>query len=325
MGKCHPAGWHQSELKLRTPSVGRDRALRDHAMPTVGIIAAGAASAVEGFKAGMRECGFFDKENIRYRVRVAHGASAKLSTFATEMVETAVDLIAVVGAVTARAAQEATTHIPIVYAVVVDPISDGLASTAGKPLGNTTGITTFDPDQARTQQSLLRSIKPRLARIALLADTNVSDCLVNANALAAEEAGLRTQVLHVSGPDPDFEKVFAAMRHDGAEALVVLEHPINGANAAIIAKLALSNGLPTIMAREQANAGGLFSYGTRLSLAAHQMARLAGRILRAEKPCSVAIEVVHRRELVVNMATARGLGLTVPPDIRDRALAVLNY
>jgi putative ABC transport system substrate-binding protein len=293
-------------------------------MPTVAIIAAGAASAVEGFKAGMRECGFIDKQNIRYEVRVAHGASAKLSTFAVEMVETSVDLIAVVGAVTARAAQEATTHIPIVYAVVVDPISDGLASTAGKPLGNMTGITTFDPDQARTQQSLLRSINPRLARIALLADASVSDCLANANTLAAEEAGLITQVVHISGPDPHFEKAFAAMRHGGTEALVVLEHPVNGANATKIAKLALSNGFPTIMAREQANAGGLFSYGTRLSHAAHQMARLASRILRGEKPCSVAIEVLHRRELVVNMATARGLGLTVPPDIRDRALKVLD-
>lgn len=293
-------------------------------MPTVGIMAAGAAGPVEGFKAGMRECGFVEGQNIRFEARVAHGASAKLACFASELVRASVDLIAVIGAVTARAAQEATTHIPIVYAVVVEPVSDGLATPLGKPCGNMTGMTTFDSNQARMQLSLLRSIKPGLARIAFLADAGVSDCLANANTLAAEEGGLRSQILRIAGPNPDLESAFAAMRKGEAQALLVLEHPINGANAARIAEFSLVNRLPTILAREQAGAGGLLSYGTSLSHAAHEMARHASRILRGDEPSDLPIESFNRPELVVNLRTARSLGVVVPPDVLERAVQVLE-
>src|SRR5689334_1219859 len=146
-------------------------------MPTVGIMAAGAPEPVENFKAGMRDSGFFDGQTVRYELRVAHGALDKLRVFAHELVRARVDLIAAIGAVTARAAREATRDIPIIYAVVVDPVSDGLALPSGQPHGNMTGITTYDPDQARTCITLLRSVKPDLARIAFLADSGVSDCL----------------------------------------------------------------------------------------------------------------------------------------------------
>jgi putative ABC transport system substrate-binding protein len=107
--------------------------------------------------------------------------------------------------VTARAARKVTRDIPIVYAVVVDPVSDGLATVSRQPLGNMTGMTTYDPDQARMHIALLRSVKPNLARIALLADSGVSNCLVQAHSHAMQEAGLRPQVVRIAGPDPDLK------------------------------------------------------------------------------------------------------------------------
>jgi putative ABC transport system substrate-binding protein len=230
-------------------------------MPTVGIMAAGTPGPVENFKAGMRDCGFIEGETVRYELRVAHGDCDRLFGFAGELVRASVDLIAVVGAVTARAARKATRDIPIVYAVVVDPVRDGLATVSRQPLGNMTGMTTYDPDQARMHIALLRSVKPDLARIALLADSGVSNCLVQAHSRAMQEAGVRPQVVRIAGPDPDLIGAFAAMQREGADALVVLEHPVNGANAARIAELALARCLPTGVARAQADAGGLFGYG----------------------------------------------------------------
>jgi putative tryptophan/tyrosine transport system substrate-binding protein len=118
-------------------------------MPTVGIMAAGTPGPVENFKAGMHDRGFIEGHTVRYELRVARGDSDRLAGFAGELVRTPVDLIAVVGAVTARAARRATRNIPIVYAVVVDPVTDGLSTISRQPLGNMTGMTTYDPDQAR--------------------------------------------------------------------------------------------------------------------------------------------------------------------------------
>ena len=293
-------------------------------MPTVGIMAAGAPDPVKNFKAGMRESGFVDGQTVRYELRVAHGALDKLPGFAGELVRARVDLIVVIGAVTARAAREATKDVPIVYAVVVDPVSDGLAGLLGQPVGNMTGITTYDPDQARMSIAFLKSVRPDLARVAFLADSGVSECLVQANTLATQEAGLRAQVLRIAGPDPDLAGAFAILQGEKADALVVLEHPVNGANAARIAELSRALRLPTVMARAQADAGGLFSYGTSLSDAAYQMAQSARRILHGAEPSDLPVETFHRPELVVNLRTARSLDLTVPPEILSRAARVIE-
>lgn len=272
----------------------------------------------------MHEAGFVEGTTVRYELRGGHGASNKLVAFAEELVRASVDLIAVVGAVTARAAREATRDIPIVYAVVVDPVSDGLATSAGLPLGNMSGITTFDPNQAGVCVALLRSVKPNLTRIAVLADGTVSECLVRANILAVQEAGLCAHVQNIDGLNPDFVGAFTAMQHQGAQALIVLEHPVNGANAARIAELALTYGLPAVLARAQAEAGGLFSYGTSLRGAAYQMARYATRILRGSQIGDLPVQTFHCPELVINLRTARYLGLTVPSDVLSRAMHVIE-
>jgi putative tryptophan/tyrosine transport system substrate-binding protein len=322
MGCGHPQGRHQGQLI--TPAQTQEVLNLCNRMPTVGIMAVGTPGPVEDFKAGMRDDGFIEGHTVRYELRVAHGDSDRLAGFAEELVRASVDLIAVIGAVTARAARKATRDIPIVYAVVVDPVTDGLSTASRHPLGNMTGMTTYDPDQARMQIELLRSVKPDLARIALLADIGVSDCLMHAHLHAMQEAGVRPQVVRIAGSDPDLIGAFAAMQREGADALVGLEHPVNGANAARIAELALACGLPTGVARAQADAGALFGYGTSLGAAAYQMAGYASRILRGTVPNDLPVETFHCPELVINMRTARRLGLTLPPDMLSRAVCLID-
>jgi putative ABC transport system substrate-binding protein len=289
---------------------------------TIGIIASGAPGPIDCFKAGMRDHGFIEGETVRYEERIAHGDAARFPGFAREMVKASVDLIAAVGAIAARAAQSTAADIPIVYGVVVEPVEDGFATATGKALDNMTGITTFDDDQAGTNVALLRAVKGDIARVAILADSNVSTCLVQANARALEDVGLSFDVFPVSGLNPDLASTFARMR--GCDSLVVLEHPVNGANAQRIAELALAHHLPTVVARTQADEGGLFGYGTNLRAAAYQMADYARRILSGALPGELPINSFHRAELVVNMRTARKLGLTVPISLLDRAIAVID-
>jgi putative tryptophan/tyrosine transport system substrate-binding protein len=285
----------------------------------VGIMAAGGAPPVARFKDGMRERGLAEGENVVFHERIAHGDATRLAGFAQDMARLRVDLIAAVGAVTARAARAASTEIPIVYSVVVEPAGDDLASLSGDPLPNMTGVTTFDDGQAAAQIALLRSVKPDLSRIAYLADAAVSDCLRSASMRAAQEAGLHAIVVRVAGPEPDLQMAFAKMQEDGTQALVALENPIIGVNAAQIAERALSQNLPALLALEQAGAGGLLSYGTSLGQAAHRMAWQASRLLDGDAATELPIETLRRPDLVVNMRTARRLGLTIPPEVLRRA------
>lgn len=293
-------------------------------MPTIGVMVAGTFGPIESFKAGLSELGFAEEQNIRFKLRVAEDDLDRLPAMAAELVRSNVDLIAVVGAVTARAAQEATRDIPIVYSVVVDPISEGLATRSGNPRGNMTGVTTFDLNQARMHVQLLQSVIPGLTRIAVLGDQGVSDCLSVANARAIAEFGLRSQVLCIAGPRPDLDGAFAAMECERAEALIVLEQPINGMQRARIAEHAMAHRLPSIFPMEQGDLEGLFSYGTALRRAAHQMARYVKKILDGDRPCDLPIETLCRHELVVNLWVARKLGLTVPLDISGQASHVIE-
>ncbi|WP_375778661.1 ABC transporter substrate-binding protein [Bradyrhizobium sp. ma5] len=297
--------------------------MRDH-VSVVGIIAAGGAPPVARFKEGMREHGLVEGENVVFHKRIAFGDSTKLAGYAQDMVRLGVDLIAAVGAVTARAARAAKTAIPIVYSVVVQPAGDELADPSGDPLANMTGVTTFDDGHAAAQIALLREIRPDLARIALLSDAAVSDCLRNASMSAAQKAGMHAIDVRVVGPEPDLHTAFARMREDGTQALVALENPIIGVHAAQIAERALSQNLPALFALEQAGTGGLLSYGTSLGQAAHRMARKASQLLEGRAAVELPIETLRCPDLVLDMRAARRLGLTVPPGVQQRAARIIQ-
>jgi putative ABC transport system substrate-binding protein len=293
-------------------------------MKCIGIIVAGSAYPMEGFKLGLRDCGWVEGESIRFEIRAAEGQLHLLPKFTSEMLGLGVDLIAVIGAVTVRAVRQATSSIPIVFAVVVEPIGDGLATNLERPGGNVTGVTTFDPQQARTQLEFLRAVIPGLERVAILSDLGVSDCMSSSNREAAYGLQLQPQVIRVEAPFPEYEKAFAAMKRECAQALVVLEEPINQACKKQIADLATAHQLPTLFPISMHDAGGLIAYGTGLREATRHMARHADRIMRGTSPGDLSIEAALSHELVVNLQTARRLGITVPSEVLAKADQVIQ-
>jgi putative tryptophan/tyrosine transport system substrate-binding protein len=293
-------------------------------MKRIGIIVAGSAYPMDGFKFGLQDLGWIEGECISFELRAAEGQLHRLSQFATEMVNIGVDLIAVIGAVTVRAVRQATSTIPIVFTVVVEPVGDGLATNLERPGGNVTGVTTFDPQQATTQLQFLKAVKPGLGRVAILSDLGVSDCLSNSNRQAARELQLEPQVIRVEATAPEYERAFRAMERERAQALVILEEPINQACRKQIAGLAAAHRLPTVFPISMLDASGLIAYGTSLREAARHMAHYADRILQGANPGDLPIRATLSHELVVNVRTARELGVSVPSEILGRANQVIQ-
>ena len=293
-------------------------------MKRIGIIVAGSAYPMDGFKSGLRDLGWVEGESVGFELRAAEGQLHLLPKFASEMVAFRVDLIAVIGAVTVRAVRQATSSIPIVFAVVVEPIGDGLATNLERPGGNVTGVTTFDPQQAVTQLEYLRALNPDLERVAILSDQGVSPCMSNSNQEAARSLRLQTQLFRVEAPLPDYEKAFAAMEREHAQALVVLEEPINQACRKQIADLAVARQLPTVFPISMLDAGGLLAYGTSLRKAAENMASYVDKIFRGSSPGDLPIRAALSHELMVNLQTARRLGITVPSAVLAKANQVIE-
>jgi putative ABC transport system substrate-binding protein len=293
-------------------------------MKRIGIVVAGSAYPIDGFRAGLADLGWAEGESIRFEIRAAEGQLQRLPEFAFEMISLGVDLIAVIGAVTVRAVRKATSTIPIVFAVVVEPIGDGLATNLEHPGGNVTGVTTFDPQQAATQLRFLSAVIPGLERVAILSDLGVSDCMSNSNREATLALQLRPQVIRVEAPAPEYENAFAAMERERAQALVVLEEPINQACRKQIADLAAAHRLPTVFPISMLDAGGLIAYGTSLRNATQRMAGYADKILRGVNPGDLPIKAALLHELVVNLVTAQRLGVTVPSGVLAQADQIIR-
>ena len=228
------------------------------------------------------------------------------------------------GAVTARAANKAVSDVPIVFAVVVDPVADHVVPNLERPGGNPTGTTSFDPQQAEMQLQLLRKVIPTIKRVAILGDKGVSEALIKASEAQAQALGIQTQRLRVSAPNPDLEGAFAAVRQDHANALLILEEPVVGVYAKRIAELAAKDRLPTMFAPSRVSAGGLIAYGTSQVAAIRRMAAYVDKVLKGDKPGDLPVETVTRYELVVNLKTAREIGITIPPEVLKRADRVIQ-
>ena len=180
------------------------------------------------FRKGLAELGYVEGRDVVIEPRFAEGQSERLPDLAAELVRLKVDVLVVTGAVTARAAKKASTDIPVVFAVVVDPVADHVVASLERPGGNLTGVTSFDPQQARKQLELLKEVIPGLKRVAILGDQGVSEALMKASESQAEKMGLQTQRLRVAAPNPDLEGAFAAIKQAHSDALLVLEEPLLG-------------------------------------------------------------------------------------------------
>jgi len=295
-------------------------------IPRVGFVAPQGRSLplFDAFKQGLADAGYIDGQNIIIEARFAEGQYERFPEIFAELVRLKVDVLAVTGAVTARAARKAAADIPIVFSIVVDPVADNVVASMEQPGGNLTGVTCFDPQQATKQLQLLKEVIPGMKRVAILGDQGVSEALMKAGEEQARAMGLQPQRLRVAGRNPDLEGAFVAMRQEHADALLVLEEPLLGVYAAKVAELAAKDRLPTLFAPSRAAAGGLIDYGTSQTEAVRHMAAYIDKVLKGAKPASLPVDTVTHYELIVNQKTAREIGVTVPAAVVKRADRVIE-
>jgi len=273
----------------------------------------------DAFKSGLGELGYVEGRDVVIEARFADGQLERLPGLAAELAATNIDVLAVTGAVTARAAKKGAPEIPIVFSMVVDPVADHVISVAAVPGGNLTGVTSFDPDQARKQLELLREVLPGVKRVAILGDAGVSEALMVASEAQASELGLQTVRHRLVAANPDLDAVMASFTRAHVQALLVLEEPLAGVHATKIAELATASRLPTLFAPSRVGAGGLLSYGTSQTESVRKMAVYIDRILKGAKPGTLPVETVASYELIVNLKTAEEIGVKIPPAVLARA------
>jgi putative ABC transport system substrate-binding protein len=295
-------------------------------IPRVGFVAPQGRSLplFDAFRQGLADVGYVEGQNILIEPRFAEGHYERFPGIFAELLSLKVDMLVVTGAVTARAAQKATTDTPIVFAIVVDPVADKVIPSMERPGGNSTGVTTFDPQQASKQLQLMKEVVPALKRVAILGDQGVSEALINASEAQARALGLEPQRLRLAGPTPDLDETFSAIRREHADAVLVLEEPLLGVYATKIAELAAKDHLPTLFPPSRVAAGGLICYGTSQTAAIRRMSTYVDMVLKGAKPGDLPAETVNQYELIVNLKTAKEIAVTIPAEVLKRADQVIQ-
>jgi putative ABC transport system substrate-binding protein len=243
--------------------------------------------------------------------------AGQLSDLVTNLVRLKVDVIVATGDPAIEAARRATGTIPIVMVGSGDPVGTGLVASLARPGGNLTGLSTLSPELSGKRLQLLQEAVPGAARVAVLfnaADTSKA-LDVRETQAAAQALGVQLQLLEVRGPD-DFESAFAAMTREHAEALITLGDPLTVSHRMRIVDLAAKGRLPTMYdARESVEAGGLMAYGPSMPDLFRRAAAYVAKILQGATPGTLPVQQPTKFELVINLNTAKALGLTIPPSL----------
>ncbi len=270
----------------------------------------------EAFRQGLRELGYVEGRNIAIEYRWAEDKYERLPDLAAELVRLKVDVIVAV-AVAARAAKQATSTIPIVFAVVGDPLGDKLVASLARPGGNITGLTTIAGELIGKQLELLKETAPQVSRVAVLQNlgTPSHPRWVREAAGAARALGVQLRALEVRR-SKDLDAAFTAITGERADALLVLPDAMFVNHRARIADFAAKSRLPSVYGlREHAEAGGLISYAANRPDILRRAATYVDKILKGAKPADLPVEQPTRFELVINLKTAKALGLTIPQSI----------
>jgi putative tryptophan/tyrosine transport system substrate-binding protein len=300
-------------------------------MPVIGILGsqspAATASNIAAFRRGLSETGYVEGKNVAIEYRWGQGQNNRLQALAADLVQRRVAVIVTAGGTPpALAAKAATATIPIVFAVGTDPIAFGLVASLNRPGGNLTGVTALFDEVAPKRLELLQELVPATTIIALLVNPTNPNSETQSRDLqeAARKRGLRLHVLYASA-ERDFDAVFATIAQLRTGALLIGGDPFLEGREEQIAALATRDGVPTIsFSRSFPARGGLMSYGASLT----EMFRLVGvdtgRILKGEKPTDLPVQQSVKFELVINLKTAKALGLDVPPSLLARADEVIE-
>lgn len=299
-----------------------------NAQPRVGIIVhRGRDALYQALVTALADNGYVDGQTAIFEPRFAEGLLERTTGFAEDLIARKVDVIVAIGAVGAKAAQRATSTIPIVYSIVLDPIEAGFAATLERPGTNMAGVTNFDPNLATEQLGLLQQAVPSLQRVAILSDLDVPrpggwNPLEHSNELAARSLGLAPQWHRMRGPAPDRAAAFKAMTDGGAQALQVLEMPVVLIDFQSIAALAIEHRLPTMFPGGWQH-DGLMAYGTSLLQTVAELPDLVDLVLKGADPGELPVRQVRRHRLRLNLETARNIGLEVPPELLARASEIV--
>jgi len=294
----------------------------------IGILSPAALPSTKAFdslRKGLRELGYVEGRNITIEYRLAAGDYGQLPAMAADLVRLPVDLIVTDSGIATQIAQQASRAIPIVAATAgSDPVATGLAASLAHPGGNVTGFTGGDIELSRKRVELLREVLPAVSRIGVLRNPAMPMSSFQATEQAARALGLQLRPIPVATPG-EIHAGFEAAVAGGAEALVVLPDGMFWNERGRIVALAAQYRVPVMYEeREYANDGGLISYGRNVSENFRQDAGYVDKILKGAKPGDLPIQQPTRFELVVNLKTAQGLGLTIPPSILDRADEVIE-
>jgi putative ABC transport system substrate-binding protein len=300
------------------------------ALPVIGFLHPSSTDTarLRAFRQGLKDAGFIEGENVAIEYRWADDQADRLPALAVELVQRRVAVIAAIGGIpSAFAAKAATTTIPIVFLVGIDPVRLGLVASLARPGGNLTGINVFNTELAAKRLELLRELVPGAIRIAVLVDpTNVpgTDSTLRDVGAAARAMGLQIHVLKASS-SLELDAAFASLMSERSDALFVGNDGFFTNRRVQLVNLASRHAVPaTFSAREIAEAGGLMSYGTNIADAFRQVGIYVGRILKGAKPADLPVVQSIKFELVINAQTARMLGIEVPASLIARADEVIE-
>ena len=307
------------------------RAQQPKRVARVGYLATGGPDNLRGnidaFRQGLSELGYVDGTNILIDYRA--GNVEQFRNLANELVRHGVDLILATNSLAARAAKQATSTIPIVVPVMGDPVGDGLVASLARPGGNITGLTFLGPELLPKRLALLKEALPTASRVAALwhpdayGERTMNDMMKETEA-AARTLGVQLRLVPVQGPD-ELDRAFSAIAGERADALIVFPSPMLFSERRRIVDLATSNGLPSMaMGREFVELGGLIAYGANLPDLHRRAATYVDKILKGAKPADLPVEQPTKFELVINLKTAKALGITVPPSLLARADEVIE-
>jgi putative ABC transport system substrate-binding protein len=279
------------------------------------------------FRQGLKDTGYVEGENLALEYRWAENQMDRLPTLAADLVRRRVAVIAAISPAAAVAAKAATTTLPIVFLVNEDPVRRGLVASLAHPGGNLTGINILTVEVAAKRLDLLRELMPSATRVGVLVNpvnTSVTETTLSEVADAARPMGLQIKVVNAS-TSGEIETAFASFMRERPDVLFVAADPYFYTRRVQFAVLAARHAMPTTYSqRDFAQAGGLMSYGTNIADAYRQIGVYAGRILKGAKPADLPVVQASKFELVINLATARALGLAVPPTLLARADEVIE-
>ena len=304
---------------------------QQRATPIVGFLDVRSPEAMGdrliAFRQGLNDTGYVEGDNVTIAYRWAENRTERLPELAADLVRLKAAVIATQGPPAAFAAKTATSTIPILFVVALDPVALGLVASLGRPAGNLTGINLFNQELTPKRLALLHELVPQAKRVAVLvdpADAANTESTIRDVETAGRAIGLQIKILN-AGRSRDIAAAFAAIAEDRQDALFVGSSPLLNGQHVQLAQLAAFHRIPAVYAlREAAEVGGLMSYGANIADALRQLGNYAGRILKGAKPADLPVEQATKFELIINANTAKMLGITVPTTLMSIADKVIE-